>query len=459
MLLNKRFQTFIDQRPVSVMSRGILERLFDPKRLDQLFDDEAENGYTRKLHLSSLVTLMADVVLGVKPSVHAAYQAREQPPDGVSITAVYNKLDHIETSVSAALVHDAFTQCAPAIDTLESRLPPWLPGFRCRVLDGNHLSATEHRLEPLRTIWDAPLPGKALVLSDPERALAERVFLTEDGHASERSLLDDVLLHVDPKDIWIADRNFCTRKFLFGIAKRLGYFVIRQHGTLPGELVGTPRRVGQSRTGIVLEQTLVLTDPETGRRKKLRRITVQLKKPTRDGDRELHILTNLRKTSANAIRVSELDSKRWTIETMFQEVTTTLQCEIATLGYPKAALFAFSLALVAYNAVSVLKASLRSVHGAERVTNEVSGYYLSLELRGTNEGMMIAIPQKYWRVFRTMSVPEFVAVLQEIATHVNLERYRKHPRGPRKPPPEKERYHNGGHASTFKLLNANKCSR
>jgi hypothetical protein len=72
---------------------------------------------------------------------------------------------------------------------------------------------------------------------------------------------------------------------------------------------------------------------------------------------------------------------------------------------------------------------------------------------------MIAIPEKYWRVFRTLSVAEFVAVLQEVAMHVRLERYRKHPRGPKKPPPKRESYHNGGHASTFKLLNPNKCSR
>lgn len=34
---------------------------------------------------------------------------------------------------------------------------------------------------------------------------------------------------------------------------------------------------------------------------------------------------------------------------MFQVITDTFHCEIKTLGYPKAALFAFCMALVAYN--------------------------------------------------------------------------------------------------------------
>ena len=53
--------------------------------------------------------------------------------------------------------------------------------------------------------------------------LAVDVFPCEDGHAQERSLLTGVLPSVEAGDVWIADRNFCTNKFLFGIAAREGY--------------------------------------------------------------------------------------------------------------------------------------------------------------------------------------------------------------------------------------------
>jgi hypothetical protein len=207
---------------------------------------------------------------------------------------------------------------------------------------------------------------------------------------------------------------------------------------------------------MVYEQAIAVRDPDTGETAVFRHITVQLDQATRDGDWELHLLSNVPEQDAEALTLADLYRKRWTIETVFQEVTATLQCEINTLGYPKAALFAFCLALVAYNAASVLKASLRAVHGAATVNETVSGYYLALEIRGTYDGMMIAIPERHWAIFRTLSVPDLVNVLREVARHVRLSRYRKYSRGPKKPPPEKAAYANGGHVSTFKLLNGNK---
>jgi IS4 transposase len=453
--LAKVFEPFIEKRPVCVMARTILERVFDPERIDDLFAKTAAAGYTRKVHFSTLVNLMGDVVLRVQPSVHAAFQALEESDATFSLTAVYNKLDRVETAVSAALVRDAAQQTAPVIDALGATLEPWLPGYRCRIVDGNHLSATEHRLDELRTTWAAPLPGKILVVLDQERMLAEEVFLTEDGHAQERSLLEAVLQSVRAQDLWIADRNFGTFPFLFGIAQRAGYFLIRQHGTVKGRLLGRRRKIGRGPTGMVYEQAIELRDSETGAVAIYRRISVELDQPTRHGDCEVHLLSNVPAEDAEALSLAELYRKRWTIETVFQEITATLQCEIETLGYPKAALFAFCLALVAFNAVSLLKAALRSVHGEATVKETVSGYYLNLEIRGTYDGMMIAIPEEHWALFRTLSVTELSNVLKEIAGHVRLSRYRKHPRGPKKPPPKKSAYANGGHVSTFKLLNRN----
>lgn len=221
---------------------------------------------------------------------------------------------------------------------------------------------------------------------------------------------------------------------------------------MKGNLIGRRRKIGRSPTGTVYEQAIQLRDPQTDETATFRRITVKLDQATRDGDYEIHLLSNVPETDADARVLAELYRKRWTIETVFQEMTATLQCEIQTLGYPKAALFAFCLALVAFNAVSLLKAALRSVHGVETVNNSVSGYYLNLEIRGTYDGMMIAIPDRHWKIFRTMSVQEFTRVLKDTADHLTLSRYRKHPRGPKKPPPKKAAYANGGHVSTFRLL-------
>ena len=328
-----------------------------------------------------------------------------------------------------------------------------LRGYHTKILDGNHFSATEHRIEELRTIGDAPLPGKALVVLDPQLKLAIHVFPCEDGHAQERSLLRSFLECVEEGDLWIEDRNFCTLGFVFGIRSCKARFLVRQHAKLPGRLRGRQKYRGRTATGRVYEQSMELTDPDTGGTLIVRRITVKLNQPTRDGDKEIHILTNLPQKDANVLKVADLYRKRWTIETMFQELTETLTCEIKTLGYPKAALFAFCLALVAYNGISVIKASLRSAHGTETVEDNVSGYYLSLEISKTYTGMMIAIPAEHWSVFRDMSVAQLVKTLRELARKVDLTKYQKNPRGPKLPSPE--RIYTGGktnHVSTARIL-------
>lgn len=54
-----------------------------------------------------------------------------------------------------------------------------------------------------------------------------------------------------------------------------------------------------------------------------------------------------------------------------------LHSEINSLGYPKAALFGFCVALVAYNVLALVKAALRSAHREDKIANKVSGYYLA----------------------------------------------------------------------------------
>jgi hypothetical protein len=446
-MLPTAFQRFLEQRPICVMAQAVLENFFQPQRLDALFERAAQRQYTRTLLFSALVDLMLAVVLCVEPSVYAAYRLRKKRLR-VSDQAVYDKLDGLELGVSAALAEDSARQAAAVIDALGARRPPWLPGYRVRVLDGNHLSATEHRPEGLRATWAAPLPGTALVAMDPETGLSTRVFLTPDGHAQERSLLGEVLAQVCERDLWIADRNFCTLKFLFGIAGAGASFVIRQHGTLKGRLRGRRRLAGTGPSGKVYEQAVELTC--AGAPLALRRITVELNRPTRGGDRVLHLLTNL-PGAVSAVVAARLYARRWTIEALFLEVTQTLACEINALAYPRAALLVFCLALVAANAVAVIKAALRAAHGEEKA-DELSGYYLALEIEQAYDGMLVALPPPCWARFRRMGPGQLAAALKEMAAHVELSRYRKSPRGPKKPPPKRSRYQNGGHVSTHKLL-------
>src|SRR5687767_2106094 len=99
------FQSFIERSPICVMARAVLENLFQPVRLDELFERTAQQQYHRTLLFSSVVELMHAVVLGVEPTVYAAYRKRRHTLP-VSDQAVYDKLDGMELGLSAALVTD-----------------------------------------------------------------------------------------------------------------------------------------------------------------------------------------------------------------------------------------------------------------------------------------------------------------------------------------------------------------
>jgi IS4 transposase len=455
MILGEVFERFAHDSPLTVMAHGVMENALNPTVVDRLFEEVAEAQYTRKLLFSSVVDLMSLVVCRIKPAIHAAYQAR-QATIGVTIKAVYEKLDRIEPGLSEALVGTTARRLEPVIEAMGGGRAPLLPGYRVRILDGNHLAATEHRIAELRATRAGALPGQALVVLDPRLMLATDVVTCEDGHAQERSLLGRVLPLVAPRDVWVDDRNFCTTDFLFGIAQRGAFFVTRQHAaTLHWEFAGKRRRRGRIETGEVFEQTITARN-DAGEILILRRITVELDQPTRDGDREIHIVTNLPRRDAPAQRIAELYRGRWTIETAFAELAATLNGEVETLGYPKAALFAFCVALVAYNVLSAVKAALRSVHGEQRVAEEVSAYYVAEEVQMTHRGMMIAIPEDEWVVWHDLTPRELGAVLVELAGLVRMEEYRKSPRGPKKPPPKKQSGAKIKHVATAKILAARK---
>jgi IS4 transposase len=459
MILSDIFERFAEDSPLSVMAQGVMENALSPNVVDRLFEDVAEQQYTRKLLFSSIVDLMSVVVCRIRPAIHAAYQAHAETIEA-SLRAVYDKLDRLEPALSAALVRSTAERLEPVIDAMNGARSPLLPGYHVKILDGNHLAGTEHRLKELRTIRAGALPGQALVVLDPRLMLVTDVILCEDGHAQERSLLDRVLESVGAKDLWIEDRNFCTTNFLFGIARREAFFVVRQHAsTLHWEFTGKRRACGRIDTGKVFEQTLRATN-DAGEALVLRRITVVLDQPTRDGETEIHLLTNVPAKDARAKVIADLYHRRWTIETAFQELEATLNGEVNTLGYPKAALFAFCVALVSYNVLSTLKAALRSVHGEAVVAERVSGYYVADEIQMTHRGMMIAIPEDEWVVFHDLTPLELAGELVQLAGAVRLPKYRKHSRGPKKPKPKKQSGAKIKHVATAKILTARqKCTR
>ena len=65
-MINAIFSQFVEASPITVMVRGIMERIFDPLTLDELFETHAVKQYTRELMFSNVVSLMSLVVSGIQ---------------------------------------------------------------------------------------------------------------------------------------------------------------------------------------------------------------------------------------------------------------------------------------------------------------------------------------------------------------------------------------------------------
>jgi hypothetical protein len=123
-------------------------------------------------------------------------------------------------------------------------------------------------------------------------------------------------------------------------------------------------------------------------------------------------------------------------------------------GLPQSGVTGFCVALLGFNILAVLRAALRSEHGAETVEKEVSSYHVMCEVKETHRGMMIALPPEVWVPLGRSELAKFLELLREVASQANL---RKYTLPHRKPKPSgtnsKERRNKPGkHVATAKLL-------
>jgi hypothetical protein len=449
MLLDTVLTRFIAKSPMAVAVRGALEYALDPSPLDAAFEQSAGPRGDRQLLFSTCVDLMASVVCRVKPSVHAAYQAGDPLP--VRVTARYARLGRMPTDAGRDLVRHTADRLGPVIRAMGGADPDPLPGYRVKTLDGNHPGKTPRRLKALRDVAAGPLPGHTLVVLDPALGLAIDVVACEDGHAQERSRLGPILGTVAANDVWVADRNFCTTGFLFGIAQRAGFFVIRRHAaTLCWERESAWEPAGRTDTGTLAERTIWLLGSD-GSELAVRQVRLTLDRPTSDGDGVIEILTPLPPAVATAAVVAERYRGRWTVEGLFLRRTQVRKCEVNTPGYPPAAWFGFVVALAAGNVSAAVTGAIRAAHGSA-VVEGVSDYHLALEVSGTRLGLEIGVPAEVWAEIGGWTVSQMAMWLVGLARGAKLGRHRKASRGPKTPRPPRTRFAEAKHVSTARLL-------
>ena len=450
-------QQFAKKAPAAVLFRSLLARVFSADALDRIFQEHRQRQVEGELLFSVMMRLLVPVVIGSKPAVHAAYQDQEDDVP-VSHQAVYDKLRGVEPSVSAAVVRVPAVELAALGKHAGTTRADLIPGYHCYVIDGKRLDGTEHRLKETRRLKSAPLPGTVLALLDTRSHLFVDVACHPDAYACERKVVLPLLAKLEAGAVYLADRNFCDGPLIERFVRQTAFFLLRHHGRSPRwrKVPGTrPTKVGaDARGGDVLEQPIEVQWPDATWYR-VRRITVRLAKATRDGDQELHVLSNLPPT-VSAVAIAEGYAGRWTIETCLGHVAQSLNAEIDTLAYPGAALLCFCTALTLFNLLSTQEGLLLKFSTAAAKPS-ISYYYLALEIAETRWGLEVLVDANYWECLAAMTRETFLAFARSIARHANLQRYRKHSRGEKRPPPKRLSGKNRAHVSSHRIIESRKC--
>lgn len=452
-LFKQVYERFAQESTPTLMLRIITERAFSAAEIDALFQRTALRQYEREILFSAVVELMVLVVTGARPSVHRAWQ-RGKEAIGASFKALYDKLAGIEPGVDQALVRHTAARCAELIDAMPGAHPQRLVGLPLRFVDGMHIEASEHRLAVLRDVAAGPRPGFALAVFDAERGLVTHALFEPDGHAQERARSDDLLALVTAGECIVADRNFCTQRLVCGLLARGAHPVVREHAHMPYDVLGPAVAAGRTATGAVFRQRIRVCDPTTdpARTWEIWRISLYLDQPTRDGETEIHILTDLLDHGITAVDVADTYGARWTIEGCFLDMATALNAEINALGYPPAALFGLAVGFCAYNVLATLRAAVRSAQGAA-VEQELSAFAVIDEARAGWHGLTVLIAAELWARYHDMPVAELAAELRALGRRLSLDDgYRKAKRGPKKPRTTRTRFRRKPHIATQRLL-------
>jgi Transposase DDE domain len=453
MTMQPRMETAIEVSPLTVLVRGVLEWACPQSFFEELFDRECRpKQWNRKLAISAIAWLMLTVVSGVRRSVFAAFvadQASDSPNITATASALYAKYGRIDPRFTTAVVRESGRRMSGLLRAAGVKEPLGWEGYRIILLDGTDMGGTEHRLKTLRRIKAAGLPGRFVAAYELATGVVVDAAASEDAYTSERELVRAILAVAVLNNLFVADRHFCTTEILFSIIAHRAFFVIRQHENLRWRPLKEAWLVGRAATGEVWEQPIEVEDTDSGQCRRMRRIILKLDTPTDAGDLEIVLLSNLERISA--LRICDLYRDRWKIERHFALVKTVLHGEIEGLGRPRAALFAMGMALVAANALAVVKQALRVTHGEEEF-EKLSGYYMADEVAGNYRAVDVLVAEVEWAALGAAPAGPFWDWCRDTASRVRTQGLHKHPRGPKKPQLPRVSGKDRHHYSTYRLL-------
>ena len=277
----------------------------------------------------------------------------------VSITSSYDKFGNLPLFLSQALLEEGtqrLNAVLPEVLAVDP-LPDCWAGFNSLALTARRSSTFTGCCKPLRGLQAGILGARASVGLNLRTGLAVATAGHLDGEAGEAALTEGLLgkfaaLAGGLGKSWLAvlDRLYCNLSFPQKVLKAGGHFLIRYctnmmfvpDASRPARRAATPTGDGSCRSGVGWARL-------RGRTACTCAITKHL-----PNDQELGVVTDLLdETTYPAEATLSTYRNRWSLETVFQQITDVFSLKHLIGTQPKAVLFQLSFCLLLYNSLQV----------------------------------------------------------------------------------------------------------
>ncbi len=159
------FRDVAARLPLADAALSIWRFVFDPQRLNALWNEHRGRCYEKVITFATMVHLVADALLLHRGSGRRSFEKNIASGQlSTSIAAAFGKLGRLPIAVSQALLRHGTAALRKLIPTTSLReLPAGLRGFTVIVIDGKAIKKVAKRLKPLRGVGGGLLGGKVTV--------------------------------------------------------------------------------------------------------------------------------------------------------------------------------------------------------------------------------------------------------------------------------------------------------
>lgn len=450
------FDTELVRRlPLADATLHMLNYVADPAFLADLYERHRGRTYQKQITFDDLVRLLADSLVLNGQSAHRSFQqARASDAMPASERAAYDKIAHLPTPLSAALLTEGTARLRTLLpESLAEAVPASLAAFTPLGFDGKKIKHVAHRILPARRVRGHVIGGKILVVEDIRTGLAAAMEADPNGDASELTLVSGLLARtravVSGPRLWVGDRLFADLVHLPMLAADGDHFVVRYNAKLkfypdPEKPVNTGVN---SRSQAYTEEWGWLGGPQDSRRLYVRRVAVH-----RTDDDDILVVTDLLDGSAfPAADILDMYLRRWGIERLFQKITEVFHLQALVSARENGTVFQAALCLLLYNLTVVVRAYVGE--GARRSTDEISMEKLFVDIGRQLTGMVevLGAPAVVTHYVDIRWTPDRLRkYLEKVLGGTWRDWWQKSPPRKKSKPPRRQ-YLKGGHSSVYKI--------